>query len=98
MLVLAALLWGWSVYAWLTSATDVDEGGVRLTMLVSMGAMFGVALALPGAFGDDALLFGVAYLFVRLLHLAPSTIVVRDDRERQGALVRFLPTAMLGPA
>jgi low temperature requirement protein LtrA len=98
MLTLAALWWAWSVYAWLTSATDVDEGGVRLAMLASMAAMFGVALAVPGAFGDDAVLFGVAYLFVRLLHLVLSTIVVRDDPERLGALLRFAPTAILGPS
>ena len=96
MLVLAALWWAWSVYAWLTSATDVDEGGVRLVMLASMAAMFGVALAVPGAFGDDAVLFGVAYLLVRLLHLVLSAIVVRDDPDRRGALLRFAPTAILG--
>jgi low temperature requirement protein LtrA len=97
MLVLAALWWAWGVYAWLTSATDVDEGGVRLAMLAAMGAMFGVALAVPGAFGDDAVLFGIAYLLVRLLHLVLSAIVVRDDPERRGALVRFVPTAIAGP-
>jgi low temperature requirement protein LtrA len=98
MLVLAALWWAWSVYAWLTSATDVDEGGVRLVMLGSIAAMFGVALAVPGAFGDDALLFGVAYLLVRLLHLVLSATVARDDRDRRGALVRFAPTAIFGPS
>jgi low temperature requirement protein LtrA len=97
MLVLAALWWGWSVYAWLTSAMDVDEGGVRLVMLAAMGAMFGVALAVPGAFGDDAVLFGVAYFLVRLLHLALSAIVARDDPERRDALLRFAPTAIAGP-
>ena len=97
MLVVAALWWAWSVFAWLTSATDVDEGGVRLVMLAAMGAMFGVALAVPGAFGDDAVLFGVAYLLVRLLHLLLSATVVRDDPERRDALVRFAPTATLGP-
>jgi low temperature requirement protein LtrA len=96
MLVLAAIWWAWSTYAWLTSATDVDEGGVRLLMLAAMGAMFGVALAVPGAFGDDAVLFGVAYLFVRLLHLVLSATVVRDDPTRRGALLRFVPTATLG--
>jgi low temperature requirement protein LtrA len=98
MLVLAALWWAWSAYAWLTSATDVDEGGVRLVMLASMGGMFGVALAVPGAFGDDAVLFGVAYLLVRLLHLVLSAIVAGDDPDRRGALLRFAPTAILGPA
>jgi low temperature requirement protein LtrA len=98
MLVLAALWWAWSVYAWLTSAIDVDEGGVRLAMLASMGGMFGVALAVPGAFGDHAVLFGVAYLLVRLLHLVLSATVGRDDPDRRGALLRFAPTAILGPS
>jgi low temperature requirement protein LtrA len=96
MLVLAALWWAWSTYAWLTSATDVDEGGVRLVMLASVAAMFGVALAVPGVFGDDAVLFGVAYLVVRLLHLVLSATVVRDDPARLGAILRFAPTAIIG--
>jgi low temperature requirement protein LtrA len=97
-LVLAALWWAWAVFAWLTSAMDVDEGGIRLTMLASMGAMLVVALAVPGAFGDDAVLFGVAYLFVRVLHLVLSAIVAREDPDRRGALLRFAPTAILGPS
>ena len=96
MLVIAALWWAWSVFAWLTSAMDVDEGGIRLVMLAAMGAMFGVALAVPGAFGDDAVLFGAAYLLVRLLHLGVSVIVVRDDPDRRDALLRFAPTAICG--
>ena len=90
MLVLSALWWAWVGYAWLTSATDVDEGGVRLAMLASVGAMLIVALAVPGAFGDDAVLFGVAYLLVRLLHLVLSAIVSRDDPDRRDALLRFV--------
>ena len=96
MLVLAAVWWAWSVYAWLTSAMDVDEGGVRLLMLASMAAMFGAALAVPGAFGDDAVFFGIAYLVVRLLHLVLSAIVSRGDPERRSAIVRFAPTAIAG--
>jgi low temperature requirement protein LtrA len=96
MLVLAALWWAWEAYAWLTSAMDVDEGGVRLTMLASIGTMLVVALAVPGAFADDAVLFGAAYLLVRLLHLVLSAIVGRDDPDRRGALLRFAPTAIFG--
>jgi low temperature requirement protein LtrA len=98
MLVLAALWWAWAAYAWLTSAMDVDEGGVRLAMLASTGAMLVVALAVPGVFGDDAVLFGAAYLLVRLLHLVLSAIVTRHDPERRGALLRFTPTAIFGPS
>ncbi len=98
MLVLAALWWAWNVYAWLTSTMDVDEGGVRLVMLASMAAMFGVALAVPGAFGDEGVLFGAAYLLVRLLHIGLSVIVSRDDPARRSAIVRFAPTAIIGGA
>src|SRR5581483_12109853 len=47
LLVLAAVWWAWSGYAWLTSTMDVDEGGIRLAMLAAMAAMLGVALAVP---------------------------------------------------
>jgi low temperature requirement protein LtrA len=96
MLVLAALWFAWNAYAWLTSATDVDEGGVRLAMLASMGAMLVTALAVPSAFADDALLFGVAYFVVRFLHLVLSAIVARGDPDPWGAIVRFAPTAIAG--
>jgi low temperature requirement protein LtrA len=96
MLVLAALWWAWTGYAWLTSAMDVDEGGVRLTMLASIAALLIAALAVPGAFGDDAVLFAAAYFVVRVLHLVLSAIVARDDPDRLDALLRFAPTALFG--
>jgi low temperature requirement protein LtrA len=96
MLVLVALWWAWTGYAWLTSTMDVDEGGVRLAMLASMAAMLVAALAVPGAFGNDAVLFGFAYLLVRLLHLVLYVIVGRDDPGLVGAVLRFAPTAICG--
>ena len=96
MLVLAAVWWAWTTYAWLTSAIDVDEGGVRLAMLAATLAMLGVALGVPGAFGADAVFFGVAYLLVRLVHFVLSAIVARGDSDRRGVLLRFAPTALLG--
>jgi len=95
MLVLAALWWAWTAYAWLTSTMDVDEGGVRLAMLGAMTAFLFAALAVPGAFGDDAVLFGVSYLLVRLLHVVLYAIVGWDDHDLLGAVLRFAPTATL---
>jgi low temperature requirement protein LtrA len=69
MLVLAAVWWAWGAYAWLTNEIASDEDDARLALFVSMGAMLIAALAVPGAFGDDALLFGVAYFVVRALHI-----------------------------
>jgi low temperature requirement protein LtrA len=96
MLVLVALWWAWTAYAWLTSTLDVDEGGVRLAMLASMGAMLFAALAVPGAFTHDAVLFGVCYLLVRVLHVVLYAIVGRDDPDLLGAVLRLAPTAILG--
>ena len=96
MLVLVAVWWAWTIYASLTSAIDVDDGGVRLAMLASMATMLIVALAVPGAFGGDAVVFGVAYFVVRLLHLGLSAIAGRDDPNRRSALLRFVPTAIFG--
>jgi low temperature requirement protein LtrA len=96
LLVLGALWLAWNGYAWVTSAVDVDEGAHRLAMLASMGAMLITALAVPLSFGKDAVVFGVAYLVVRLLHLALSAIVGRADADSWSAIVRYAPTAILG--
>jgi low temperature requirement protein LtrA len=96
MLVLAALWWAWSGYAWLTSTLDVDDGGVRLAMLASMATMLAVALAVPGAFADDALLFAGAYFVVRILHLVLYAVVARGDRDLVGSLLRLAPTELVG--
>ncbi len=64
-LVLAAIWWAWVGYAWLTNVIDPEEGIARLVVFLAMAAMLVVALAIPGAFGDDALLFAVAYAVVR---------------------------------
>jgi low temperature requirement protein LtrA len=98
MLVLAALWWAWTGYAWLTSTIDVDEGGVRLAMLASTATMLGAALAVPGAFGDDALFFACAFLVVRVLHLVLYAVAARDDLDLRGALLRLAPTELVGGA
>ena len=93
-----ALWWAWAAYAWLTNTLDPEEGAVRLAMFASMGAMLIVALATPHAFDVDGVLFGVAYFFVRALHLVLYAIAGRDDPDLLGAVLRILPSALLGAA
>ena len=95
MLVVAAVWWAWTGYAWLTSTIDVDEGGVRLIMLAATATMLGAALAVPGAFGDDALFFALAYLVVRALHVGLYALVSRDDPDLRGALLRLAPIELV---
>jgi low temperature requirement protein LtrA len=69
MLVLATIWWTWSAYGWLTNTIDPEEVVARLTMFVAMAAMLVVALATPGAFGDDGILFACAFFIVRSIHI-----------------------------
>jgi low temperature requirement protein LtrA len=96
MLVLAAVWWAWNAFAWLTSAENIDEGGVRLAILGTTALMLGVALAVPRAFARDAILFAVAYFLVRSMHVVLSLIIRRDDSESREALLRFIPTTLIG--
>src|SRR3989440_7833640 len=79
MLLLGALWWAWSAYAWLTNALDPEEGYVRLAMFAAIATMLIVSLAAPGAFGSDALTFAIAYSVVRALHLVLFAIAGRRN-------------------
>jgi low temperature requirement protein LtrA len=77
--VLGVLWWSWVGYAWLTSVLDPEEWVVRFTIFAAMAALLIVALCVPEAFQDLALLFACAYAFVRIAHIALFVIVGRDD-------------------
>jgi low temperature requirement protein LtrA len=79
VLVLGVLWWAWVGYAWLTSVVDPEEGAVRLVMFAAMAALLVVALCVPDAFGDTALLFAIAYGLVRGAHIALFLLASRDD-------------------
>ncbi|MGE5636593.1 MAG: low temperature requirement protein A, partial [Nocardioidaceae bacterium] len=71
--------WAWSGYAWLTSTVDPELVLARLVMFAAMAGMLIVALATPGAFADDGVLWGLGYLAVRLLHAALFALAARGD-------------------
>ena len=75
MAILAALWWAWESYAWLQNTAASDEGAMRVVLLSAMGAMLIASLAVPRAFGDDGLIFGIAYFAVRALHIGAYVIV-----------------------
>lgn len=93
----AALWWAWGAYAWLTGEVPAEERlHARLVILTAMAAMLVVALAVPNAFGEDALLFGVAYFVVRLLHVA--LYAVAGPPASRDAILRSVPGSLGGPA
>jgi low temperature requirement protein LtrA len=79
LLVLGMLWWTWVGYAWLTSVVDPEEGFVRLAMFGAMAAVLVIALCVPEAFDDSALLLAIAYACVRAAHIALFVIASRDD-------------------
>ncbi|GAA4576298.1 hypothetical protein GCM10023176_47400 [Micromonospora coerulea] len=75
-LLLLVLLWiAWASYVWLGNQTPVDVGVVRAGVLVGMAALFVAALVMPRAWSpepglDGPLLLALAYVLLRVVHLA----------------------------
>ena len=97
LLVLVALWWAWSAYAWLTNNVDPNGTPQRIVVFTAMGAMLIAALAVPQAFGDEAMVFALAYLAVRLAHIGLFLVGAADAAHRR-SILRYTPTSVLGPA
>jgi low temperature requirement protein LtrA len=95
MLVLAAVWFAWAAYSWLTNEVDTEAISSRVTVFSVMAAMLIVGLAIPDAFGGDALAFGIAYLIVRTSHIALFAQASRHVGARE-AILRLAPTAIGG--
>jgi low temperature requirement protein LtrA len=98
VLVLAALWWTWAAYAWLTNIVDPEEGVVGAALLVALIAMFIAALAVPGVFDGEGVLFGAAFVVVCAMHAALYTLAGRGNRDLLGAVFRLLPWMLFGAA
>jgi low temperature requirement protein LtrA len=94
--VLAVLWWAWVGYAWLTSVVDPEEGTVRIAMFGAMAAFLVVALAVPHAFDDAALLFAVAYAAVRIAQLVLFAVASRDDPDLRHSVATLAASSALG--
>jgi low temperature requirement protein LtrA len=79
LLVLGVLWWCWVGYAWLTSVVDPEEGTVRFAIFGAMAALLVVALCVPEAFDNLALLFACCYAVVRMGQIALFMVASRDD-------------------
>ena len=61
-----------------------------------MGAMLAGALAVPGAFGDDAVLLVAAYAFVRIFQLVLFGIAARNIDDLLRGILNLAPSAIVG--
>jgi low temperature requirement protein LtrA len=79
LLILALMWWAWTGYAWLTSVVEPEEGAVRLVIFAAMAGLLVVALCIPEAFDEEALLFACAYTIVRYGQIALFLVASRDE-------------------
>ena len=97
MLVLAAVWWAWGGFAWLTNSLHSDDGIARLGLMAAMGAMLIAALAVPQAFGEDSVIFGLAYFAVRAIHIAVY-IYGAPEAHNRDAIRNLAPGLLAAPA
>ena len=96
-LALLVVWWAWNYTTWVTNELDPGSIVVRLLLLGLMFASLLLAVAIPEAFGDRALLFAGAYvtiqvgrhLFLTFATAARGTI----ERERSGRILAWLSAA-----
>ena len=97
-LVIATLWLAWQSYTWLGTAIDLDEGAVRITIVVVMGGMLIAGLAVPDAFSDGAVTFASTYAFVRIMQLVLFVVAGRRTEGVVRAALRIAPGATISSA
>ncbi len=99
-LILLVVWWSWNYTTWVTNELDPESTVVRLLLIALMLATLLMAIAIPQAFGDEALLFVCSYVaiqvgrhtFLTFIAGAPGTI----ERQRAGRiLVWFVAAGVL---
>jgi low temperature requirement protein LtrA len=99
-LVLLVVWWSWNYTTWVTNELNTQATIVRLLLIALMLASLLMAIAIPDAFGDKALLFAASYVaiqvgrhtFLTFVAAAPGTI----ERQRAGQiLIWFLAAGAL---
>jgi low temperature requirement protein LtrA len=97
--LLAVLWWAWGGYAWLTNAVPAEEViPARLVILTAMAAMLVASLAVPDAFGEYGILFGLSYFVVRLLQVLLYALATGGTPETRRAILRLSTGFLLAPA
>ena len=97
---LLTALWGaWAAYSWLTNAVPAEDViPARLVIFCAMAAMFVASLAVPDAFGEYGVIFGVAYFGVFLLQVLLYALATGSEPEQRRAILRVAPGFLGGPA
>ena len=94
--VLGVLWWCWVGYTWLCSVVDPEEGTVRFALFTAMAGLLVVSLCVPDAFGDEALVFAIAYGLVRSMQIVLFFVASRDDPGLRHSVAGLLISTCIG--
>src|SRR5919107_3519934 len=97
LLVLLVVWWSWNYTTWVTNELDPESTYVRLLMIALMLASLTMAVAIPEAFGDRALLFVVSYVAIQVGRHLFLTFAAAEagtiERERAGRILTWFVAA-----
>jgi low temperature requirement protein LtrA len=96
VVLLLLIWWMYDGYAWLTNAIETDRARYRLLLLGGMAGFLVIALAVPGAYRDSGLVFGLGYLTVIVLHA--SMYVKGTSVSEVQAILRIVPFNLVAAA
>jgi low temperature requirement protein LtrA len=97
LVTLLAVWWSWNYTTWVTNELDPESIVVRLLLIGLMLASLLMAIAIPAAFGDRALLFAGAYVAIQVGRHVFLTFAAADrgtiERERAEAILIWFVAA-----
>src|SRR5215217_4152730 len=67
-LIFIVLFWMYGGYVWLTNSIPPVTASRQLLLIAGMAAFLICALAIPNAFQDTGVVFGIGYLIVIIVH------------------------------
>jgi low temperature requirement protein LtrA len=96
-LVLLVVWWAWNYTTWVTNELDPDSIVVRILLIGLMLASLLLAVAIPGAFGERALLFAGSYVAIQVGRHTFLTFGAAErgtiERERAGRILTWFVAA-----
>jgi low temperature requirement protein LtrA len=97
LLILLVVWWAWNYTTWVTNELDPESSIVRLLLLAIMFLSLLMAVAIPDAFGDRALLFAGAYVAIQVGRHTFLTFATADagtiERRRAGRILTWFVAA-----
>jgi low temperature requirement protein LtrA len=97
LLALLVVWWAWNYTTWVTNELDPDSTAVRVLLIWLMLLTLVLAIAIPDAFGERALLFAGSYVAIQLTRHVFLTFVAASkgtiERERAGRILFWFVVA-----